>query len=91
MIDKTAFSKVGNGHWEFPTDSSTRIGASILDETGSSRDPMYGRGGKVYGVTTWGGEPGDVRTSYINGSLNDAKVAAREEMKSWLPSVKVRR
>lgn len=90
MIDKTAFQKVGNGHWEFPTDNATGIGASILDETGSSRDPMHGMGGKVYGVTTWGREPGDVKTSYINGSLNEAKTAAKEEMKGWLPSVRVK-
>lgn len=90
-IDKGSFQKVGNGNWEFNTDSSLGIGAQILDETGSSRDPMYGRGGKVYGVTTWGQAPGDVRTTIISGSLNDAKAAAREEMKGWLPSVTVRR
>lgn len=89
-IDKGSFQKVGNGSWEFTTDPKTGIGAQILDETGSSKDPMSGFGGKVYGVTTWGQAPGDIRTTIISGSLNAAKAAAKEEMKGWLPSVRVK-
>lgn len=83
-IDKRAFEKVSDGVWEFNTEGRIGIGAQILDETGSSRDPMYGRGGKVYGVTTWGPDPGQISPQRLFSSLNAAKTAAREEMKGWL-------
>lgn len=86
-ISKGSFEKVGNGQWEFNTDSRIGIGAQILDETGSTRDPMHGYGGKVYGVTTWGPGPDQVSPQRLFGSLNAAKTAAREEMKGWLEGI----
>ena len=85
-VNKTAFQKVGNGNWELTGPYET--GAQILDETGSTRALREGfmPNQKVYSVQTWGQNPGDVRTSY-HTRLNDAKAAAKEEVKEWLKSV----
>jgi len=86
QIDKTAFNKVGNGVWDFS--GPYTIGAQILDETDSSAGG-YGRM-TTYSVKTWGQAVGDVSPTRYFGSLNAAKVAAKEEMKGWVPSVTVK-
>ena len=50
-INKAQYKDMGNGHWEL--DVPGYGGVSILDETGSSKDPYYGRGGKVYGILVY--------------------------------------
>lgn len=83
-IDRKGFENRGFGHWEFS--GPYTIGASILDESGTSAGG-YGRM-KAYSVQTWGQAVEDISPKRIYGSLSAAKTAAKEEMKGWLPSIK---
>lgn len=88
-IDRKGFESVGNGHWELIAPGKvSEIGASILDET-DSRAGGYGRM-KAYSVQTWGQGVDAIGTTRIFGSLNAAKTAAKEEMKEWLKSYKIK-
>lgn len=89
QIDKKGFQNVGNGVWELVgPEKASSIGAQILDETDSAAGG-YGMM-KAYSVTTWGQAPGDMSPRRVFGSLNAAKTAAKEEMKEWLKSYKVK-
>ena len=46
----SSFKEVGNGHWELDTGAG---GGVILDETGGSKDPSMGFGGKVFSARAW--------------------------------------
>lgn len=79
-IDSAGFNKVGKNSWEMPTDPQTGIGASINRETAGSITQ--------YAVQTWSRD--DISITRTFSSLNAAKTAAKEEMKGWLPSVRVK-
>lgn len=79
-IDSQGFSKKGPNDWEFVTDPKTGIGASITKETAGSITQ--------YAVQTW--SRNDISITRTFNTLNKAKTAAKEEMKGWLPSVKVK-
>ena len=57
-------------------------GAQILYETGGSRDPYSGMGGKVYGVTVWDGNY-TVHSGehFIQGNIGQAQTLARNLLK----------
>ena len=77
-IDRTAIASEGNGNWQM--DIAGVGGGQILDETGGSRDPMYGRGGKVYSIRAWDADYNMIHETTIGGSLNDAKRELREAL-----------
>lgn len=86
-INRASFSDEGGGNWQL--DIPGVGGGQILDETGSSRDPMYGRGGKVYSINTWDDGYNTIPngSQLINGSLNDAKRALKDTLKGYLGAV----
>lgn len=75
-IDRKAITNEGNGNWQLDIDGVG--GGQILDETGGSRDAMYGRGGKVYSVRAWDADYNGIDETMVNGSLNEAKRSLRE-------------
>ena len=77
-IDRAKITSEGNGNWQMDIEGVS--GGQILDETGGSRDPMYGRGGKVYSVRAWDADYNMVHETTISGSLNDAKRELREAL-----------
>ena len=77
-IDRARIENQGGGAWE--TDIEGVGGGQILDETGGTRDPMYGRGGKVYSIRVWDADYSVFHEVTINGSLNDAKRELREAL-----------
>lgn len=77
-VDKTGFVSEGRGHWTLDTGAG---GASILDETGGSRDPMHGMGGKVYSVSAWDAGFNRVMDGQLFDGLNAAKQAAKQAIK----------
>ena len=78
-INRTPFTNNGGGNWEL--DIPGVGGGSILDETGGSRDPMHGFGGKVYGVTAWDKDYKQVGIiEYIATSINGAKRALKDKL-----------
>lgn len=84
MIEKTPFQgNSSDGMWEAVL-SNDAGGATIMDETGSSRDPMGGgrtyTGGKYYEYTVWD-KDGKTLAKGSAETLNDAKRSAKEEMK----------
>ena len=79
-IERGKIESLGNGQWQM--DLPGTGGGQILDETGSSRDSMYGRGGKVYSVRAWNADYNEVGSETISGSLNDAKRRLREMLHS---------
>lgn len=76
-IEKTGFKASGNGEWGFEIPEIG--GAQIIDESGSTRDKMYGFGGKCYGIYAWDGNDRLIneKETIVYGTLNDAKSAAR--------------
>lgn len=79
-IDRTAFENRGGGEWEIDIDGVG--GGQILDETGSTRDPYYGRGGRVYSVRIWDADYSQQGEEMVNGSLSEAKRRLREMLHS---------
>ena len=75
-IDRAPIEKLGNVECHMDFDGVG--GGQILDETGGSRDPAYGRGGKVYSVRAWDADYNEISSTTIGGSLNDAKRELRE-------------
>lgn len=77
-IDSASISSEGNGNWGM--DIPGVGGGQILDETGGTRDPMYGRGGKVYSIRAWDSDYNMIHQTTIGGSLNDAKRELRDAL-----------
>ena len=80
QIAQAKFTDEGGGQWTL--DINGVGGAQILDETGSSRDPNNGMGGKVYSVTVWDGNfavhgPAQI----IQGNLGQARTLAKQLLK----------
>lgn len=80
-INRAKFESDGNGQWTL--DVEGHGGGQILDETGSSRDPMYGRGGKLYSARTWNADYDHLeeREQYFT-SLSDAKAYVRQQLQN---------
>ena len=85
-ISQAKYEDAGNGQWTFDIDGVG--GVQILDETGSSRDPYHGMGGKVYGVTLWTYDRQGTATAYnpiiMQGSIGQAKTAGKQNLKKLL-------
>ena len=76
-IDRRAFTNEGFGNWQLDIEGIG--GGQVLDETGSSRDIAYGRGGKVYSIRAWDADYNGIgETTMVYGSLNEAKRSLRE-------------
>lgn len=75
-IDRARIENRGFGEWQMDLEGVG--GGQILDETGSSRDSAYGRGGRVYSVRAWDAEYNSQDSEMVEGSLNDAKRRLRE-------------
>ena len=80
-LDRAGFTDQGNGQWTLDTGMG---GGSILDETGSSRDPLYGRGGKLYSAEAWDSDYNRIGDTEMYTSLNAAKQAVKDKIKSTL-------
>lgn len=81
LIKKKAFTNNGNGTWSIDIDGVG--GGQILDETGGSRDPMMGRGGKVYSITAWDADYSQIGpVQIVTGSLNQAKRELKDTLRS---------
>ena len=78
-IAQAKFTNEGNGNWQ--VDIPGVGGAIILDETGGSKDPMYGMGGKVYSIRTWDQDYTVGDEQIFQGSINQAKTAAKKRLK----------
>ena len=80
-INRAKFTEEGNGQWVL--DVPGQGGGQILDETGGSRDPMYGRGGKLYSARTWNADADrlEEREQYFT-SLADAKKYVRSQLQN---------
>lgn len=75
--------------WELTAPKEvSEIGAQILDGSDTSAGG-YGRM-KAYSMRSWGQGPGHIGSTRMFSTLNAAKTAAKEEMKEWLKSYKVR-
>ena len=72
VINRATFENRGNGEWSLNVEGYG--GGQILEETGSSRDPAYGRGGRLYSARAWDADNDylDERAQYFT-SLNEAK------------------
>lgn len=80
-ISRATFQANGNGTWSVDIDGVG--GGQILDETGGSRDPMMGRGGKVYSITAWDADYGQIGpVQIVTGSLNQAKRELKDTLRS---------
>ena len=77
-IERAKITSEGNGNWQMDIDGVG--GGQILDETGGSRDPMYGRGGKVYSIRVWDADYNMIHETTIGGSLTEAKREMREAL-----------
>lgn len=80
QIAQAKFTDEGGGQWTLEINGVG--GAQVLDETGGSRDPMLGRGGKVYSVTVWDGNftvqgPAQI----VQGNLGQARTLAKKILK----------
>jgi hypothetical protein len=80
-ITHTGFVNEGGGQWTLDTPYG---GGQILDETGTSVDPGWGYGGKVYSAKAWDSEYNMIGGTDLYGSLNEAKWAIRDKLKSRL-------
>lgn len=80
-LDRTPFVNQGGGQWTLDTGMG---GGSILDETGSSRDPGLGFGGKVYSAQAWDSDYNVIGDTEMYSSLNAAKEAVKRKIKSTL-------
>lgn len=80
-LDRTPFVDEGGGQWTLDTGMG---GAQILDETGGTRDPFMGFGGKVYSVHSWDSDYNTLLDGDIFNSLNEAKRAAKQSIKDTL-------
>ena len=80
QINRTPFSNEGGGNYEL--DIAGIGGGQVLDETGSSRDPMNGRGGKVYSVRTWDADYNMFGSVEYVSTLNDAKATVKERLRN---------
>lgn len=79
-IKKIKYTDNGNGTWSFDIEGVG--GVQVLDETGGSRDPNLGRGGKYYGVNVWDKNyTSSGPTQYISGSIYQAKQLGKELLK----------
>lgn len=77
-IERTPFTNEGGGNWQL--DIPGVGGGQILDETGGSRDPMNGRGGKVYSARAWDSGYSMIENTQYLSSLNDAKRVIRDTL-----------
>lgn len=80
QIAKAKFTDEGGGQWTL--DINGVGGAQVLDETGGSRDPYHGMGGKVYSVTVWDKNfavngPAQI----IQGNIGQARTLAKKILK----------
>lgn len=80
QIAQAKFTDEGGGQWTL--DINGVGGAQILDETGGSRDPNNGMGGKVYSVTVWDGNftvhgPAQI----VQGNIGQARTLAKKILK----------
>ena len=75
-IDKTPFTKMGNGQWEF--DIPGVGGASILDESDSSSGGFGAM--SVYSVKVWDKDYNEIER-YNLSTLNAAKAMAKDALK----------
>lgn len=75
-IDRTPFKNIGGGQWEL--DIPGVGGASILDETDSSR-AGYGTG-TAYSVSIWDKDYNIISNTLV-GSLNAGKAMAKDTLK----------
>lgn len=80
-ISRASFTNEGNGQWTL--DVPDQGGGQILDETGSSRDPNAGRGGKLYSARSWNADNDflEDRAQYFT-SLNDAKSYVKSQLQA---------
>lgn len=80
-LDKIGFTDQGGGQWTLDTGMG---GGQILDETGTSRDPAMGFGGKVYSATAWDSNYTVLMDGDAFTSLNAAKQAIKDAIKDTL-------
>lgn len=80
-LDRAGFVNEGGGQWTLDTGMG---GGSILDETGTSRDPSMGFGGKVYSAQAWDSNYNIIGDTEMYSSLNAAKEAIKRKIKSTL-------
>lgn len=80
QISRTPFSNEGGGSYEL--DIKGIGGGQVLDETGSSRDPMNGRGGKIYSVRTWDSNYNMLGSVDYVSTLNEAKATVKEKLRN---------
>jgi hypothetical protein len=80
-LDKAPFKAEGKGQWSLDTGLG---GGVILDETGGSMDPSHGMGGKVYSAKAWDSNYDVIGNTEVYASLNAAKQAIKDKIKSTL-------
>lgn len=80
-ISRATFKAEGNGQWTL--DVPGQGGGQILDETGSSRDPAIGYGGKLYSARAWDEnyQMTEANERYFY-SLNEAKSYVKEQLQN---------
>ena len=80
-INRAAFKNEGNGEWSLEVEGYG--GGQILDETGGSRDPARGYGGKIYSARAWDEnyQRTEDRERYFF-SLNEAKSYIKQQLQN---------
>lgn len=80
-LDRTPFKDEGGGQWTLDTGMG---GGTVLDETGTSRDPGMGFGGKVYSAMAWDSNYDPIGETQFFSTLAAAKSSIKERIKSTL-------